>query len=351
MDWPGRAVGGRALRRRASGRCRSCSSRSCCGGSRSGPPRSGSRRRRAMTPSELAALSSDWRLLAIDDGHRDRAAAGAGHARQRAVEGDAARPPPPPPLRRGPAAAGLAGELGLLGLDLARRAWRRARPRAAASPRAWSSRACDLRRRRRPAGHGRLVSSPRRSAAAARFSLARCEAASASWRSTSRSSSAAVSRSSRSASLVFWSSRRARFSAASPGSAVSRAARASSPGRVHEGLDGELADLAAQHARSRPVLAATAAVACGEGLLGLGGGPLGLGEQRLLAGDVGLERVEGGGDLGVGGLAGRRPVMATFAFLARTASRSAEGLPPLALGGADRRASRRARRPRGRRSP
>ena len=123
---------------------------------------------------------------------------------------------------------------------------------------------------------GRGLLAPRRAATAS----------SASWRCTSRSSSAAVSRSSRSASLVFWISSRARFSAASPGSSESRAARASSDGGCTK------ASTANSRISSRSTvdlggLGLDGGGGLGEGGLGLARRPAGLGEQRLLAGHVG----------------------------------------------------------------
>lgn len=73
--------------------------------------------------------------------------------------------------------------------------------------------------------------------------------------------------------------------------------------RVHEGLHGVLADLLPQRGDLR-LLGLDGGGGLGVGLLGLLGSPVGLGQQRLLALHVGLERVERRRDLSVGGAQG-----------------------------------------------
>ena len=70
---------------------------------------------------------------------------------------------------------------------------------------------------------------------------------------------------------------------------------------MHEGVDGELADLGPERG-DLGGLRLHGGGGVGEGLLGFGGGALGLGEEGLLAGHVRLEGVKGGGHLRVGGL-------------------------------------------------
>ena len=117
---------------------------------------------------------------------------------------------------------------------------------------------------------------------------------------------AALSWSRRSASLVFWSSRSARRSAASPGSAVSMAAMASSPGGCTKAWTANSRTSFFSSSISA-CLAVTAACAAAVRGLRLGLGPLGLAHAGLLAGDVGVEVGEGPVDLGLGGLQGVRP--------------------------------------------